>query len=98
MSLQPQTTHNAVVMAVDVGVDAVESLEKNFDGLLETFWERHAGLSWEDAWVAEVIGGPGEEVADVGWSRKTSWLWEVWWIVPEVFELVGSFHLWAGLG
>ena len=58
MSLQSESTHNTVVMAVDVGVDTVQPLEKHLDGLLEAFWEWHTWLSWEDTWVAKVVRGP----------------------------------------
>ena len=58
MRLQSESTHNTVVMAVDVGVDTVQPLEKHLDGLLEAFWEWHTWLSWEDTWVAKVVRGP----------------------------------------
>ena len=97
MRLETESAHDTVVMAVDVSVDAVETLEEHFDGLLKAIREWNSGLGWKDAWVAEVVGGPGQEMADVGGSWKTSRFWECRWIVPEIFELVRSLHLRAGL-
>jgi hypothetical protein len=45
-----------------------------------------------------VVARPGEEVRDVGRSWEARGFGEGGRIVPEVFELVGGFHLGAGSG
>lgn len=86
MCLQPETPNHAVVVAVDVGVDSVETLEDLADCGEEVGREGNAGLSGEEIRVGEIGGGPGEEVGDVGWGWETGGLWEVGWVVPEVLE------------
>lgn len=86
MGLQAETSNDAVVMAVDVGVDAIEALEDLFDGGLEGRRERHSWVSREDVCVREKVRCPGEEVGDVAGSGKTDGTRELWRVVPQVLE------------
>lgn len=97
MSLQPQTPDNAVVVAVDVGVDTVEALEDLAYRFLKVWREGYARMGGKNGGVGEVIAGPVEEAGDVGRSWEARGFWVGGWVVPEVFEFVGCFHLWAGL-
>jgi len=51
MGLQAETSNDAVVMAVNVGVDAIEALEDLFDGGLEGRRERHSWVGRKDVCV-----------------------------------------------
>ena len=51
VSFETKTSDDTVVMAVDVGVDAIETLEDLFDGGLEGRRERHSRVGGEDVRV-----------------------------------------------
>lgn len=51
MCLKSQTSDHAVVVAVDVGVNTVQTLEDLLDCRLEVGWEGHARLGWEQVRV-----------------------------------------------
>lgn len=59
MRLQSQTPDNAIVMTVDMRIDAIQPLKNRTDRLLEVLGERDARLGGEDRRVGEVVGGPG---------------------------------------
>ena len=82
MSLETETSDDAVVMAVDVGIDAVETLEDLFDGGLEGRWKRHSWVGGEDVRVRKKVRSPGEEVGDVAGSGETDGTRELWRVVP----------------
>lgn len=54
-----------VVMAVDVCVDSVQSLEDLFDCRLEVLWEGGTDAGGEDGFVVDEGLCPGHEVLDV---------------------------------
>lgn len=60
VGLEAKTADDAVVMAVDVGVDSVQTLEDLFDGGLEGSREGDARLGGEEGGVGEEIRGPRE--------------------------------------
>lgn len=97
VGLQAETADDAVVMAVDVGVDSVQSLENLLDGRLERGGEGNARVGGEDVGVGEEVGGPGQEMRNVTRSGQTGGLGEVWRVVPEILKLVRGFHLRARL-
>lgn len=51
MGFETKASDDAVVMAVDMGVDAIEALEDLFDGGLECRREWHSRVGGEDVCV-----------------------------------------------
>jgi len=87
MRLQPQVHNDRVMMTVDVGVDAVQSLEQLFDGALEMFRKRCANAGGEDGFVVNEGLGPGHEVLDVFWGRHFGGFGVAsWGVLPEILE------------
>jgi hypothetical protein len=60
--LQTQTAHDRVVVAVDVCVDPVQSLEDLADVLFKVGGEWHAGCGREELGIRQVVARPREEV------------------------------------
>jgi len=79
--------YDGVVMAVDVRVDAVESLEQLLDGTLEVFGKRSADAGGEDGFVVNKRLGPGHEMLDVfGGGHFGGFRVAGCGVLPEVFE------------
>ena len=97
MRLQTQTSYYAIMVAVDVCIYPIQPLEDRLNRTLEVRRERHARVRRKDGGIAQVVAGPREQVGDVGRCWKTGGFGVVGRVVPEVFELVSRFHLWAGL-
>ena len=83
--------HNhLVMMAIDVGVDAVETFEELADCRREMFRERHADAGWEGGFVIDVGLDPGHEVLDVFWGGHFGGFGVAGGgVLPEVFKSVG---------
>lgn len=60
--LQTQPTHNSVVVAVDVCVDSVQSLEDLAHVLFKVRGEWYAWRGGEELSIRQVVAGPGEQV------------------------------------
>lgn len=80
--LQAQSADYAIMVAVNVSVDAIEAFEDGANSCLEIGWEWNAGMSWEDVGVGQVVRGPCQEVRDVGRSWQACGFGESWWVVP----------------
>nr|POE90627.1 hypothetical protein CFP56_60240 [Quercus suber] len=93
VGFEAETADDTVVVAVDVGVDAIQALEDGADRGLKVGGEGYTGMRGEDVGVREVVGGPGEEAGDVGGCGEAGGFGVGRRIVPEVLELVGGFHL-----
>lgn len=63
--LQPQMDNDGVVVAVDMGVDAVEALEQLTHRGLEGLGEDDADARGKDGFVVDVGLHPGHQVFDV---------------------------------
>ena len=98
MWLEAELHDDGVVVAVDVGVDAVQAFEDLLDGCLEVFRERDADATGEDGFVVDVGLYPCHEMFDVCWRRHFGGFGvSGCGVLPEVFEFVGGFHFGAGL-
>ena len=98
VGLEAQLADDGVVMAVDVGVDAVHALEDLADQGREGLGEGHADAAGHDGLVVDVALDPGHELLDVGGRGHLGRALEVLVVLPQVLELVGRLHLRAGLG
>lgn len=65
MWFQSEMDDDVVVMAVDVGIDTVETLEKLSHCSGEVFGKRHPDAGREDGLVVDVTLYPGHEVLNV---------------------------------
>jgi hypothetical protein len=98
MWLEAQLHDDGVVVAVDVGVDAVQAFEDLLDGCLEVFGEGDADAAGEDGFVVDVRLHPCHQVFDVcGRGHLCGFGVSRCGVLPEVFEFVGGFHFGAGL-
>lgn len=98
MCLEPQPSHDTVVVAVNMCVNAIQALEDGSDRGLEAARKRHAGLRGEDVGIAEVVARPCQKMRNVRRRWETGGLGEGRGIVPQVFELVRGLHFWTGCG
>jgi hypothetical protein len=84
--LETQLDYDRVVMAVNVGVDAVQALEHVSDEGGKGLGERHADPAWEHLLVVDVGLHPRHEVFDVLGRRHLGGLLVVFTILPEILE------------
>lgn len=97
MRLEAQLDNDRVVVAVDVGVDAVQALEHVSDEGREGLGERHTDAAREHLLVVDIRLHPCHEVFDVLRRGHLGGLLVVFVVLPEVLELVGRLHLGAAL-
>lgn len=86
MGLQAKLADDGVVMAVDVGVDAVHALEDLADERGERLGERDSDATRHDGFVVDAALDPGHELLNVGWCGHLGWPLVVLIVLPEVLE------------
>lgn len=90
VGLEPELADDGVVVAVDVGVDAVHSLEDLADERGKCFGEGHADARRHDRLVIDVALHPRHELLDVRRGRHLGRALIRLTVLPEVFEPVGG--------
>lgn len=98
VGLEAELADDGVVVAVDVGVDAVHALEDLADEGGEGLGEGHADAAGHDGLVVDAALHPGHELLDVGRRGHLGGALVVLVVLPQVLELVGRLHLRARLG
>jgi len=93
MRLQAQLDDDGVVVAVDMCVDAVQTLEHVPDERWKCLGEGNADARGEHGLVVDIGLYPCHEVFDVFGCGHLGRLLVVLGILPEVLKLVGRFHL-----
>lgn len=83
---EAELANDGVVVAVDVGVDAVHALEDLADGLGERFGKGYADARGKDGLVVDVALDPAHQLLYVGWGRHLRWPLVGLVVLPEVFE------------
>lgn len=96
--LEAELTDDGVMVAVDVGVDAVHALEDLADEGREGLGEGHADAAGHDGLVVDVALDPAHELLDVGRGGHLGRALVVLVVLPEILKLVGRLHLRTGLG
>lgn len=89
MRFQAQFDDDRVVVAVDVGIDAVQALEHISDEGGEGLWKGNADAARKVGLVVYVCLNPGHEVLDIFGSRHLGWFLKRLVILPQIFE---PFH------
>jgi len=97
MWLQPEVDNYWVVVAIDVRVDSVESLEELANEGREGLREGDTNSAWKYLLVVDIALNPCHEMFNVLWSWHLGGSLVVLIVLPEVFEFVRGLHLWAGL-
>jgi hypothetical protein len=88
MRLQTQLDDDRVVVAVDMCVDTVQTLEHVPDESWESFWERNADARGEHGLIVDVGLYPCHEVFDVFGCGHLGRLFVVFGVLPEVLKPV----------
>lgn len=88
MGLEAELADDGVVVAVDVGVDAVEALEDLADEGREGLGEGHADAARQHRLVVDVALHPAHQLLDVGRRRHLRRPLVRLAVLPEVFEPV----------
>ena len=79
--------NDLVMVAVDVGVDTIETFEELTHGGWEVFGERHTDAGWECGFVVDVRLHPGHEMLDVlGSGHLGRFAVARGGILPEILE------------
>lgn len=65
MGLQAKLDYDRIVVAVDVGVNAVEALEHVADERRESLWERYADAAGEHLFIVDIGLHPSHQVLDI---------------------------------
>lgn len=88
MRLEAQLADDGVVVAVDVGVDAVHALEDLADEGREGLWEGHADAAGQDRLVVDAALNPAHELFYVGWGGHLGGPLVRVIVLPEILEPV----------
>lgn len=88
VGLEAELADDGVVVAVDVGVDAVHALEDLAHGLGEGLGEGHADARGQHALVVDVALDPAHELLDVGRGGHLGRALVGLVVLPEVLESV----------
>jgi len=86
VGVQSEGDDHGVVVAVDVRVDAKQSLDQLSDGALEVLGEVHADPAREDGFVVDVGLHPRHQVLDVLRGGHLGRPFVLAAVLPEVFE------------
>lgn len=86
MGLQAKLTDDWVVMAVNVGVDAIHALEDLANQRGKCLRERNADPAGHDGLVIDASLDPGHELLDIGWCGHLGGSFEVLTVLPEILE------------
>jgi len=84
-----------VVMAIDMGVHSVHSLENLPNHAGEGFRKLDANSTWEYSFIVNVALNPGHQMFNVRGSRHLCGTFVVLSVLPEVLELICRLHLGA---
>jgi hypothetical protein len=88
MWLKAQVHNDRVVVAIDVGVDSVESFEELAEGRREVFRKGDTDAGREGCFVINIRLYPGHQVLDVFGRGHLGGAFVGFGVLPEVFESV----------
>jgi hypothetical protein len=88
VGLEAELADDGVVVAVNVGVDAVHALEDLADEAGELLGEGDADARGQDGLVVNIALYPRHELLNVGRRRHLGWALVVFVVLPEVLESV----------
>jgi len=86
MRFEAQLNNDRIVVAVDVGVDAVETLEDVSEKRGKGLGERNTNPAREHLLVVDVTLDPGHQVLDIFGCGHLGGLLVVLGVLPQVFE------------
>lgn len=86
VGFEAELSDDGVVVAVNVGVDAVHALEDLADQGGEGLGEGHADAAGHDGLVVDAALDPRHELFDVGWRRHLGGPLEVLVVLPQILE------------
>jgi hypothetical protein len=95
--LEAQLNDDGIVVAVDVSIDSVQTLEHVPDEGGESLGKWHTDATWEHLLIVDVGLHPRHKVFDVLRRGHLCRLLVVFGVLPEVLELIRSLHLRAAL-
>lgn len=93
MGLKTKFTNDGVVVAIDVSVNTIHSLEDLTNHAWEGFRKWNPNSAWENCLIVNVTLNPCHQVFDVRRSGHFGGPLVGFGILPEILKFICSFHL-----